>query len=237
MFSVAVIEDELQERQKLYSFLTDYSKHTGEKLAVSLFSNGADFLAFPGSFDLALIDIMLGQENANGLEIAQHWRNKIPDALLIFVTNMTQYALQSYTVDALNYIVKPVEYSLFAQKMDRAVKILHLQKKKKICVNTKSGLECLDSEEIYYIETYGRGLKIHTQNGTIYCTETLKTMEEHLPKECFFRCHKAILVNLLHVSRIHKGSVLVEGEEVPVSRHRKKEFMDALVNCFGGSVS
>ncbi|WP_018213191.1 LytR/AlgR family response regulator transcription factor [Desulfitobacterium hafniense] len=237
MILVAVVEDEVQEQQKLRSFLADYAAQTGEKFTVSLFSRGADFLDCPESFDLALVDIMLGQENINGIEVAHQWRAKNPDALLIFVTNMLQYALQSYAVDALNYIVKPVEYSLFAQKLGRAVELLHLRRKKKICFTTQSGMECLDGEEIYYIETFGRGLKIHTVNRSIYCTETLKTMEELLQQECFFRCHKAILVNLLHVSSIHKASVTIGGEEVPVSRHRKKEFMDALVNCFGGSVS
>jgi DNA-binding LytR/AlgR family response regulator len=245
MFHIAVVEDEAEEQQKLRTFLAEYSSQTGERFSVSFFTSGADFLAcaLRESIDLAFIDIMLGQETQNGIELARIWRNIHPDALLIFITNLVQYALQSYTVDALNYMVKPVEYSLFSQKLDRAVELLHLRKGKKICVTTQSGMECLDKNEICFIETCSRGLKIHTNHGTLTCNETLKAMEELLPQADFFRCHKAILVNLLHVSRVHKDSVTihgganVDGVEVPVSRHRKKEFMDALVNCFGGSLS
>ncbi len=64
MILVAVVEDEVQEQQKLRSFLADYAAQTGEKLTVSLFSSGADFLDCPESFDLALVDIMLGQATA-----------------------------------------------------------------------------------------------------------------------------------------------------------------------------
>ncbi|NCB52346.1 MAG: response regulator transcription factor [Clostridia bacterium] len=239
MIHIAVVEDEANEQQKLRSFLADYSENSGEQFAVSFFAGGADFLASAScaSFDLTLIDIMLGQDKPNGIEIARQWRSVNPDAFLIFITNLVQYALKSYALDALNYMVKPVEYSVFAQKLSRAVELIHLRQQKKICFNTKCGVECLDKDEICYIETYGRCLKIHTTRQTLYCTETLKTMEELLPQNCFFRCHKAIIVNLLHVSSIREHSVMVGGGEVPLSRHRKKEFMDALVNCFGGSVS
>ena len=92
----------------------------------------------------------------------------------------------------------------------------------------------VDINDIYYIEMYGRKLRIHRSEGILEINSSLRYFEELLSEASFFRCHNAFLVNMVYVSAIEKNDAIIKGEKIPVSRQRKKEFVQAFTRYLGG---
>ena len=102
-----------------------------------------------------------------------------------------------------------------------------------MAVKTETGLQKIEIGSIAYLETLGRRLLIHAGGREYSCRETLKTMEEKLVPEGFFRCHNVYLVNLARVENVSQSTVTVGGQELLLSRYKRKEFLDALARFMG----
>lgn len=101
---------------------------------------------------------------------------------------------------------------------------------------TKHGREeiCCPIWQVTYIEALRKQTILHRkEQESISSSETLAALEEKLDGEPFFRCHKSILVNLNHIQNIGTTDVIVDGQLLPVSKYRKKEFMQTLANYRG----
>ena len=153
--------------------------------------------------------------------------------MIIFITNMAQYAIRGYAVDALDYVLKPVSYFAFSQRLNRAISRMKKRKTKIIMVNMKGGMVRINVANIYYIESQGHTLILHTILGNYETTGKMKEMEEKLSEMNFCRGNKGYLINLQHVDRIQDGCALVKGENLTLSRARRKVFMEALTRYWG----
>lgn len=147
---------------------------------------------------------------------------------LIFVTSLAQYAVQGYAVDALDYILKPVNYPAFVLKMQRAVDRCERKKERWLLLNTNSGIVHLKEAELHYVEIFDHHIRYHTQQVSYDTYGTLKSVERSLPPRSFFRCNNQCIVNLRYVKKIEGYTVMVEGKEFTISRMRKKAFLEQL---------
>lgn len=193
---------------------------------VSCFKNAVIFLEhYTSDYHLIFMDIRMPY--LNGMDAAHHLRELDPEVLLIFVTNMAQYAVKGYEVSAFDYIVKPVTYPDFALKMARALRKLAQQKAgPEIVVTTIDGTVRLSTDEIRYLETQGHHLIYHMESDKTHIQyATLSSVEKKLADYHFVRSNSCYLVNLKHVQRIKGYTVLVDGIELQISQPRKKEFM------------
>ena len=138
---------------------------------------------------------------------------------------MAQYAIRGYAVDALDYVLKPVSYFAFSQRLSRAIGRMKKRETKMIMVSMKGGTVRINIANIYYIESQGHTLILHTILGDYETTGTMKEMEEKLADMNFCRGNKGYLINLAHVDGITDGCAMVKGEQLVLSRARKKEFM------------
>jgi DNA-binding LytR/AlgR family response regulator len=86
--------------------------------------------------------------------------------------------------------------------------------------------------DIQFIELNNRKLEIHTKAGTIACLKTMQDMEEQLP-DTFFRCHSAFLINLNAVESVKGSYAVVAGKLIPISKHRRREFLSSLTAFVG----
>jgi DNA-binding LytR/AlgR family response regulator len=151
----------------------------------------------------------------------------------MFITNIVQFAVKGYSVQAMDFIVKPIDYSAFANKLEAAIKTVLKRSTVTARIKTLSGLMLFDLDEIVCVEIISRKLFIHTRSKSYQCNETLQGIEEKLKDERFYRCHAAYLVNLQHVHQIDKTNAIVANRQVPISRHRLKGLMDALTKYLG----
>lgn len=233
MIRIAIAEDEPRCAQQFQDYLRTFQQEYHQELEFTVFPNGIALLEdYRCQYDLLLLDIEMPQ--LDGMTTAQRIRRKDPEVVILFITNMAQYAIRGYEVDALDYILKPVSYFAFSQRLNRAIGRVKSRSKHFLVLSVKGGTKKLDVDSIYYVESQGHNLIFHTAAGSVTVSGALKDIEEKLSGFHFFRCNKGYLVSLQHVDGIQDGCAVVHGEQLLISRARKNEFMEALANFFSG---
>ena len=232
MINIAIVEDEKLYVSQFKEYISRYEKESGNRINVSVFPDGAEIVEnYSGDFDIILMDIQM--KYMDGMTAAEQIRKLDSEVIIMFITNMTQYAIRGYAVDALDYVLKPVSYFAFSQRLNRAISRMKKRETKIIMVNMKGGMVRINVANIYYIESQGHNLVLHTILGDYESAGTMKEVEEKLQGLNFCRGNKGYLINLQHVDGIQDGCAVVKGEPLLLSRSRKKEFMEALTNYWG----
>lgn len=226
MLRFALADDDPKDRETLRAYLEQYRQESGEALEVTVYTDGDELVEqYKSQFDLILLDVQM--QFLDGMAAAREIRRVDREVIIIFITNMAQYAIQGYAVDALDYVLKPVSYFAFAKSMGRALERLRRRRRRYLSVSSKSGTQRVDCARVYYIEADGHSLSYYTADGRLSGTGTMKEVEESLAGGWFFRCGKGLLVNLEHVEGVTDGDAVVHGTTVQVSRSRRKEFLAA----------
>lgn len=233
MIKVAIVDDEGRERDTLTEYFRKFSSEIRETIQTVGFAGGGELLAaYDFTYDLICLDIdMQGQ---NGIDTAKKLREMDEKVLIIFITNMAQMAIRGYEVQALDFIVKPVNYYNFVMKIKVAVNLMNRRVSKNIVLNTLNGFHKISSDQLYYVEVNGHYLYYHTTEGTFKQKASLKELEDALTGLSFKRCNNCYLVNLKYVDCVDKDDVRVGDDWLRISRPRKKKFLQDLANYMGG---
>lgn len=232
---LAIVEDEKEYAVTLKSYLQQYNKENISKVKYSFFKDGVSFLDnYKGQFDIILLDISMPY--MNGMEVARKIREEDREVIIIFVTNFSHYAIRGYEVNAFDYVLKPVSYFNFCNRLTWAINRAESNKKKYLVLKAREGVIKIDINHIFYVESYNHDLLFHTDKGIFTLGGTMKTIEEYLKEYSFFRCNKSYLVSLRHIESIQDNTVFVADEKLIVSRNKKNELMKALADYLGGSV-
>ena len=233
MVRIAIVEDEQEQADRLESYIRRYADEHGIGTQVTVYSNVITFLEqYKAAFDIVYMDIMMPM--MNGMDASRLLREKDDKVMLIFVTSMRQYAIKGYEVDASDFIVKPVAYPEFTLKFTRALSKIPQSKENDILLRTEGGFVRLMPGRIRYVEVRGHHCVYHTDSNNYQQYQSMKAVEEALPKEYFARCNNFLLINLAFVEKIDNLTVWVAGEALPISHPRKKSFSDAFAQ-FAGS--
>lgn len=232
---IAIVEDEAGYAQQLQDYILRFQAEFQKILEVRHYPNGFLFLEeFKGQYDIILLDISM--PGIDGMETAHRIRKIDGEVVILFVTNLAQYAIRGYEVDASDYILKPVTYFAFSQRLNRAISRVPVRTSRSIIINHKMGTQKIKLDSIYYIESVGHDLVYHTSGGDYTSSGAIKDVELELSVYHFFRCNKGLLVSLQHVDGIVDGCAVVNGKYLQISRPRKNAFMDALANYIGGAI-
>ena len=233
MIQIAIVEDVASEQKKLQHFVERYLNEHEQTAKIFLFSDGTEFLDdYPPELDIAFLDIEL--KYMDGIRAAYKVREFDRRVLLLFVTNMVQFALEGYAVDATDFIVKPITYPVFSTHMDRLMAKLDYHQTRFLMTHQGKEVICCNIREIIYIEALNKKTLLHQTNGDIkYSSEPLYALEKKLKEEPFFRCHNAFLVNLDYVRAFNVNNIMVQQTLIPASKYRKREFMTVLANYRG----
>ena len=131
---IAVVDDSPRDLQLIKGYVERYFKENGGDYQVRTFENGLDFLDEEKlSFDIVFMDVEM--PHLNGIETARNFRKRDKMAVLVFITNMAQYAIHGYEVDAIEYMVKPVEYYNFSDKMEKALRFVKRDQEKTLLLH------------------------------------------------------------------------------------------------------
>lgn len=236
MLEIAIVEDEEDYRSVLCEYLDKYSQETGEQIHVSLFIDGDEIVEnYSAKYDIILMDIEM--QFMNGMVAAHKIREVDKAVIIIFITNMAQYAIQGYEVDALDYVLKPISYFAFSQKILRAVGRMKKREEHYINIVSKNGVNKVAVSEIGWIESEGHRLIYHAKDKVYESTlNSMREIENELKDKNFFRCNKGYLVNLAHVKAIRDGWAILTNGQVMISRAKKAEFQKALTSYAGETV-
>ena len=232
MLNIAIVEDDPQAAGLLTAYLDRYAQERGTSCNSVIFNDAVDFLTgYKASFDLVFMDIEL--PGLDGMEAARRLREVDRSVILIFVTNMANFAVKGCEVDALDFIVKLVAYFPFSIKLDRAVKRLESRQERELLVPAEDGVVCLKCSEVTYIEVMQHRITYHTRDKSYTGYGSLKKIEPLLPEKVFAKCNSCYVVNLRYVRQIKDFSVLVGEDWLAISHARRKPFLSALNEYIG----
>ena len=236
MYKVAVVDDELLCCKRLESYFLQYAKEKNEQFQIRCFSRGTAFLdAYERDFDLVFLDIDM--PGLDGMQTAKELRLMDEDVGIIFVTNLARYALHGYEVNALDFIVKPVQYESFAYKLRKALRIQqHFREEKSVMLQHDGVTQKVNLSDILYVEADGSYVIYHTQEQSYRVRGPLKNVEKDLTEQGFLRCDHGCIVNLQRVTNLKNDTVVVGERELPISRSRKKEFIAGLTAWLGRKI-
>lgn len=184
-------------------------------------------------FDIALlfIDIDLGDEN--GMEIAKELRRQEEKMPIVFVSSNKEYAVESYDVDALGYLIKPIQPEKVRRIMDKFLK----QNEEYIVRDTRGNEKLkVPLQNIEYFESKNTSILLHLANGhQIRTYGKLGNIEKELENKNFLRCHQSYLINMDHIVGIREACFIMNSGEAAYIRKRdytvmKKTFYQYIAN-------
>lgn len=223
--------DLLEEYVRRTPYLKLVARCTGGQQAMQAFE--------AGGIDVAFLDIQM--PGINGLELSRRIGGS--GTKIIFTTAFEQYAIEGFRVDALDYLLKPFNFSEFSRAAEKAR--IWFEMRRSATMNATSTTEpqarsiivkadykqhVIPVSEIIYIESLRDYINIVTENGGVKTLMSMKSIEELLPEKGFARTHRSYIVNVDKVRTVERMQAIVAGRTVPVSESYKESLMEKLAS-------
>ena len=172
--------------------------------------------------DLVFLDINMPA--LNGIDMLQHFRQK---PLVIFTTAHSEYALKSYEVEALDYLLKPFDYARFLLAVSKARDRLASRAREDagfLFVNTGTKKERVVLDDIRYIESEGNYVRYVTDARSYLVRASIKETQEQLPAHLFVQIHRSFIVALQHIDKIEDNQVILGKKSIPLGATFREAF-------------
>jgi DNA-binding LytR/AlgR family response regulator len=231
---IAVCDDHLKELDNLSKLLNDYREKTKACFNYLTYSDGVALLedVRKGGFDFLLLDVMMPL--VNGMEIAHEIREFDENIKIAFLTSSPEFAVESYSVEAFAYLLKPVTADNLFPVLDKLFLIAQ-KPEDGLSIKFQNGIANIPFFKLSYVEVMNRRLCFHLTDGSV--RKLVAPLSDYegalLQRPEFIRVHRAFIVNLWQVQELRPADILTyTGDVVPVSRRLyaqvRKVYMDQL---------
>ena len=232
---IAICDDEALCRAKILDIAEDYAEERRDKdIVFELFSQPEALLEATyknGSYDIYILDIVM--PGMNGIQLGQVLRNTGVESKIIYLTSSKEYALDSFRVRAFDYILKPIEKSVFYNVMDDVISSIHIKRDKSLIVKTKENSARITFDSILYAELSKRAVIYHLSGGKTVTGTTLRTtfteaVKELLDDNRFALCGASTAVNMHHITMVeNEGVVFTDAERIFLGKKACRELRAA----------
>lgn len=228
--TIAICDDNEDQIKELRRLLGEWSADKPFALNIDEYISAESFLFnYPDNpCDLLLLDIEMN--GINGMELAKKLRSEGDMLPIVFITGYSEYMSEGYEVEALHYLLKPVDKIKLFAVLDRYIK--RHTPENEILLSCDEGNIHISPEMIVYCEAVGKKTHVHLQDKTLVCTMGIRSMKNMLPDEFIF-CHRSYIVNLRFVRSIGKAEITLDcGENLPLSRWLYKEVNERFIGFY-----
>ena len=226
-----VVEDNPLDANLIKTYINRYRTTTKTKIQVSEASNAEEAMTILDDreqIDLVLLDIQL--PDVDGIGMASTMPQEAP---IVIITSTTERAVDAFQIDARDYLVKPVSYDRFERSISKIVDGNGEKKRassveKNVFVNTGQSYTKINLDNISYIKALDNYVRINRFNKkSVIVRQTMKATDSKLGSD-FFRVHRSYIVNIREIKKIFSGSLLIDGEHVPVSSTKMDMLMEKI---------
>jgi DNA-binding LytR/AlgR family response regulator len=233
---IAICDDNLSELSRVSSLLEEFSREVDGSVTYEAFNSAVELLEIMRikRFDLLILDILM--PGITGMDAAREIRRSDSEIPIIFLTSSREFAVESYRVNAIDYIIKPVNKDELFLSISKQL-ARYTQKDSYLTVKTKNGIVKLSFSQIVYLEVISRYVQFVLVNGEV--RESYGYLADYetdlLSDPHFYKPHRSYIVNLRQVTELNKdGFVTKNGKTVPVARDAypkaKAEYMKFLLS-------
>ena len=242
---IAIDDEPLALRQ-----LSKYMERIGDLEVVALCNSAHSAEKVLGEKEVDVMFVDINMPDLSGVDFVRGLENP---PMVIFTTAYSEYAIEGFKLDAVDYLLKPFSFDEFQRAVGKARSLLELQRlrgeqvtssvdtsaqgtsENNDCISIKADykVSLVKYADIIYIESVGEYVRLHLTSGSSIMTLLrLKNIESALPSDRFMRVHRSYIVNLGHVAGYARGRVYLDNEEyVPISinyRNQFREYMEKM---------
>ena len=226
---IAICDDEPRFLNTATALLEHWGSTRGMTLEIYRFSNGDDLISALRStcMDLLFLDVVMPL--FNGIDTARELRSNNQNIPIIFLTSSKEFAVDSYEVKALNYLIKPISEEKLYAVLDEFLQSFN-QPKEFFTAQTASGFCKIAVPDVAYLEARNKQVLVVRTNGTtIEIRESFSKCEEvGSIEKSFFKCHRSYIVNISHVEQFTKTQITMDNHaQLPISRNNYAPFKEA----------
>lgn len=235
-YKVLIVDDEEPARD----LLVNYASKIEELEVVAAVSNvlAAKRMLNAHSVDILLTDIQM--DDLTGIDLVKMLKNP---PITIFTTAYSEYALEGYELDVIDYLVKPISFQRFCKAIDKAIELIRYNDKDVLpttaiqrtetttptneyfFVKTNRKIVKVKYDQLLFVQSFGEYVKLYTQDDVLLALQTTNFMEKMLPKTDFIRIHRSSIININHIKEIIGNEVLIDQHRLTISKRMKESFM------------
>ena len=234
---IAVCDDDKQELLQIEQYVKEYLNECPKDYtaALFLFNSSADILAQIENgrhFDLFLLDVIM--PGMNGIELAARIRETDALTRIIFLTSSPEFAVESYSVGAFHYILKPIQKNRLFPVLEKACSDHFSTPQQSILVKSQGTIIKIPLQDLVYVEVVGRTLNFKKKDGSL--TQCLGTLSETetllLADKRFIKPHRSYIVNMDYIKDLSQHGITAGSLCIPVSRNTFKEIKQSYLDYF-----
>ncbi|HBG2532299.1 TPA: response regulator transcription factor [Clostridioides difficile] len=232
MYRIVICEDDITQIAFLRECILKSLEGISSQIELFEFNSGEELLETNlEGIDIFFLDIKMLQ--LTGMDVAKIIRETNDTSEIIFITSIVDYIQEGYKVRAYRYLLKPIDFGDLNESILSCISDIIKKRENFMLIENKGIINNILINSIMYIEVRKKVLTIHTKNDTYYTKNSMDKIELELEKYNFFRCHKSYLINLEYIQFICKNTVVINDEDVPVSKYRMADLKKKLTYVLG----
>ena len=236
MLKIAICDDRKEDRDRMNQYVQQFCQERMREAEIKVFAHPDDLILTCEKLrpHIYILDIVMPM--VNGIQAARELRWNQPDAQIIFATSEESFALESFDVNPVNYIMKPIKREKLFETLDLAIKRIHLEEEKTVTMKVKGGYRTIHIDDILYLDYRNHVVSYHLLSGETISTSTLRIgfaeylMQNH-EEDDIVLCHESVAVNIKSIDKLTKTDIMVRNREIlPVAKSRYAQVSEKYMN-------